>query len=506
MGADPTKRPRNHVRCLSMDHFMNQHAVRSLLGAMTIVTAASACAVELSLGAATVDITPDKPVALDGQFRVRISQGVDNPVQATAVAIEGREGDRGAEQVIFLSADLVWFTPTICGSLRERLKAVLPDFDANKLVLTATHTHTAPVVNEGWYKIPEQGVMPPGEYREFLLGRLEEVAVRAWKGRQPGGVSWGLGYAVAGHPRRSVYADGSAKMYGNTTVPEFRGLEGATDPGLETLFFWNARKELLAAGINVACPAQEVENRSTLNADFWHDVREYLRAHLSKDLAVLGWPAACGDLSPRRMIRKASEERMLKLRGLSPTQEIGRRIGREVVDLGALVRQDLRTEVPFAHRVEQLTLPVRKVTEEEVAKAQKDLEALKEKGEKGLRNGWLQATINRFRDQDAHPTFTINVHVLRIGDVAIATSPFELFGDYGVQIKGRSRAEQTFVLELTDGYEQYLPTARAIAGGGYSAVVQSNHGGPEAGQILVDRTVEMINALWPETPKATSPK
>jgi hypothetical protein len=473
----------------------------SILFALDLL-AGSAPAAELRIGAATVDLTPDTPVALDGQFHVRISKGVDNPVQATAVALEGREGDRGGEQAIFLSADLVNFTPLICKSLRERLKASLPDFDANKLVMTATHTHTAPVVNEGWYKIPEQGVMPTAEYREFLLGRLEEVVLRAWKARQPGGVSWGLGYAMVGHPRRSVYADGSAKMYGSTAIPEFRGLEGASDPGLETLFFWNARKELLAAGINVACPAQEVENRSTLNADFWHDVREHLRTHLAKDLAVLGWPAACGDLSPRRMVRKAAEDRMLKLRGLSHTQEIGRRIGREVADLCALVSQDLRTEVPFAHRVEQLTLPVRKVTEEEVSKAEKELEARKEKGEKGLRLGWLQATIQRFRDQGAHPTFTVNVHVLRIGDVAIVTSPFELFSDYGMQIKGRSRAEQTFVLELTDGSEQYLPTARAVAGGGYSAVVQSSRGGPEAGQMLVDRTVEMIHALWPDPPKA----
>ena len=33
----------------------------------------------------------------------------------------------------------------------------------------------------------------------------------------------------------------------------------------------------------------------------------------------------------------------------------------------------------------------------------------------------------------------VEVHVLRLGDVAMATNPFELFLDYGIQIKGAAR-------------------------------------------------------------------
>ena len=146
--------------------------------------------------------------------------------------------------------------------------------------------------------------------------------------------------------------------------------------------------------------------------------------------------------------------------------------------------------------MEDLALPVRKVTEKEVAEAQKEIEALKKRGDKSRRGAWFQKTIDRFHTQDKEPTFTVEVHVLRIGDIAIATNPFELFHDYGAQMKARSKAEQTFVIELTGGWGRYLPTARAVAGGGYSAVVQSNMVGPEGGQVLVNRTVEMINELW----------
>ena len=105
--------------------------------------------------------------------------------------------------------------------------------------------------------------------------------------------------------------------------------------------------------------------------------------------------------------------------------------------------------------------------------------------------------LDRYESQKTNPFYEMELHVLRLGDVAIATNPFELYTDYGIQMKARSKAQQTFVIQLacTSGY--YLPTAEAVRGGGYSAEVNSNLVGPEGGQVLVDRTVERINALWP---------
>jgi hypothetical protein len=64
-------------------------------------------------------------------------------------------------------------------------------------------------------------------------------------------------------------------------------------------------------------------------------------------------------------------------------------------------------------------------------------------------------------------------------------------------MKARSPALQTFVVQLV-GVDGYLPTARAVRGGGYSAIAESNTVGPEGGQVLVDRTVDLVKSLWPE--------
>ena len=216
--------------------------------------------------------------------------------------------------------------PAVLEQVRRRVKDRLPDFDVRKLVLNATHTHTAPVMKEGDYEIPKDGVMQPAEYAEFLSARVAEAAVKAWESRRPGRVGWGLGHAVVAQNRRSVYADGRAQMYGPTDRPDFRGIEGSEDQGVEVLFFWDREGKLLATAINVACPSQEVEGRSAVNADFWHEVRESLRARHGKDLLVLGWTGAAGDQSPHLMYRKRAEERMRTLRGLTRLEELSRRI------------------------------------------------------------------------------------------------------------------------------------------------------------------------------------
>ena len=85
---------------------------------------------------------------------------------------------------------------------------------------------------------------------------------------------------------------------------------------------------------------------------------------------------------------------------------------------------------------------------------------------------------------------------MRLGDIAITSNPFELFTDYGLQIKARSKAFQTFIVQLACDKGKYLPTEKAVKGGDYSAIVASGIVGPEGGQILVNQTVKMINNMW----------
>ena len=116
-----------------------------------------------------------------------------------------------------------------------------------------------------------------------------------------------------------------------------------------------------------------------------------------------------------------------------------------------------------------------------------------------LDGGWLrryQRVIDRYRQQGDDPRYSMALHVIRLGEIAIATNPFELYLDYGLRMKARSKAHQTFVVQLCDDRGIYLPTRKAVAHGHYGGMIYDNTVGPEGGDLLVERTVELINAMW----------
>ena len=291
----------------------SRRGVVLLVGLIGCVATAGAGA-ELRVGTAVTSITPDRPIALQGQMHTRIGATVDAPLEASAVALESREGDQSLEQAIMISCDICYLPVEVVAQVRQQFHQLVPDFDVQKIFISATHTHTGPVFTDDAYALPEEGVMRPTEYAKFFAARVAELAAKAWQGRQPGAVSWGLGHAVVGQNRRAVYADGTAAMYGATDQDTFRGIEGYEDHAIETLFFWDQDQKLVAAALNFACTAQEVEGKSTVDSDFVHPVRVALRQRHGEQLAVLAWIGAAGDQSPHLMFRKQAEERMRDLR------------------------------------------------------------------------------------------------------------------------------------------------------------------------------------------------
>ena len=471
---------------------------------------------ELHIGAATADITPTGPVAICGMFDLRIAKNIETPLAASVLVLESRADDRSLDTAVMVSCDLSLVSAQLQRMVREATQQRLPDLDTTKLFLTATHTHTAPVVVADTpfmslsYPVPETGVVQVDAYSQFLAERVAKAVEKAWKGRKPGSVTWGLAHAVVAQNRRGVFADGHHQMLGNTNRPGFRGIEGYEDHNVDILFFWHEAEKPVAMAVDVSCPAQQFVGKIVVNADYWHPARESLRQRYGADLCVLGLIGAAGDQCPDQrpfaMYCQNAEERMRTLRKLAPVEELTRRIVHAVTDAYEVVKDDRHANIPLIHKVETIRLPMRLVTEPEYHRAKAASEQAADRIAKDpkaaaqdyLKMKWYGAVARRFEIQKTNPkpTYEIEMHVLRIGDVAICTNPFELYTNYGVQIKARSPAIQTFVVQLTGDFGGYLPTKRAVPGGGYSAEVESTLVGPEGGQILVDRTVELLNSMW----------
>jgi hypothetical protein len=194
--------------------------------------------------------------------------------------------------------------------------------------------------------------------------------------------------------------------------------------------------------------------------------------------------------------------------------EQGRRIARAVDYVLEKARADIHSTVRFGHVVEELLLPAKRVTEAQAQQARSEIAALESadaalertRARSGTSDGepdtarilklrW-EGVLEAYETQADEPQFQMELHVVRLGDIALATNPFELFLDYGLRMKARSKAEQTFVTQLACGSGGYLATAKAVAGSGYGAMIVDGPVGPEGGEVLVDRTVALINQIW----------
>ena len=466
-------------------------------------------AATLKIGVARGDMTPPKSVPLWGQFNLRLSQGVETPLTVNVVALES-DGD----SAMFVCVELVAVSGDLFSAVQTKVAAKDTSINVDKLIVNATHTHTAPTPVLDSPKLPvSDTIMDYPEVIDFTAERIADTIVEAWQNRKPGKIAFGLDFGVIGWSRRIVYADGHAQMYGNTNQPDFRGIEAMEDHDIGSIFFLDANDKMLAVAVNVACPSQVVEGRSNINADFWHPVRETLSKRFGENLVVLGWCSAAGDIAPRPMYRKAAVERMNSLRELDEMPEIARKIDRAVADTWEAVRKTASTDIPLVHRSATLPLPMRKVTEDEYVQAKAECKkvaaALYANPDKApaevdwMAGGWHGGVIKRYeaQQQNADVRFPSSVHVVRLGETAIFTNQFELFTDFGIQMKARSPAVQTFVIQLTGAVNTiggYLPTERAVRGGSYSAIIQSTPVGPEGGQVLVDETLKIADELFPK--------
>jgi sugar phosphate isomerase/epimerase len=420
------------------------------------------------VGWAETDITPSKPVALIGQLHKRISQSVRDPLTATALALETRGEGAGTEQAVLVSCDVLFIQREMQQRLREIIRAKLPGLDPLKVFLNATHTHTGPGFDDGTFKglydvDNDVGVMKSSEYAVHFLDRVSQVITEAWQNRKPAGASWALSQAVVGFNRRAHFFDGSSVMYGNTSATNFANVEGYEDHAVRLLYFWGSETNLTGVVVNLSCTAQETENLNEVSADFWHDVREELRRRHGGNLYILPQCAPAGDQSPHLIYRKPAEQIMDQRRSLSRRKEIARRIANAVDDALPGARTCASWRLVFRHTVASADLPEHKPRSDPF-----------------------------YETDSVHP---IEFHVLRLGDVVLATNPFELYLDYATRIEARSRAVMTMLVQLCCANSGYLPTARAVKAGGYSAdkfIV-----GPEGGQVLVEETVRRINELWP---------
>src|SRR5258705_4330972 len=148
----------------------------------------------ISVGIARIDITPDYPVRLNGfGFRRAESEGVTQKIWAKALVF----ADEKEGPAILIATDNLCVPDEITKEVASRLKSKLK-LKPERLTITATHTHTAPMLKNVaptlfGTNIPPEHQANIDHYTREFVDNLEKVALAAAKSAAPAKLEWGIG-------------------------------------------------------------------------------------------------------------------------------------------------------------------------------------------------------------------------------------------------------------------------------------------------------------------------
>ena len=500
----------------------------------------------LKIGWAKREISTKDPVSIPGQMYIRVSEGIHDPLYVTALCVDGGEGQ---DKVIFLSCDIVTPYPGILQPIRDKLKERRPEIPEEGFILNVTHTHSSITLGQTPEKTPDGVEIFPGtKSREIFCELAAQAIIEAWDTRSEGGMGYGYGYAVVGHSRRVVYFEkeklaktaagernymtpaGYAVMYGRTNDPLFSHYEAGADHFMNLMFTFDASDKLTGIVVNVPCPSQLCEQFTMLSADYWTYVRELVAKEFGPDVFVLPQCAAAGDVSPRTLHYGKAQARRMELKhglgytvgsreksdkynkSISECKDIAERIMEGILDVYSWAKKDIQKDVVVRHRVTQMELERRKISDEEKAWCEENLELLKDMEPKAedmspeeyrvalsnynskvRRN---KGGIERCEDVKHNPNLTMQSHTVQIGDIAFATIRFETYIDFMHRLQARSPFIQTFVMQMagTEG-GNYLATKRGAEAKGYSASMFCNMVSADGGHQWVENQLEILNEM-----------
>ncbi len=127
---------------------------------------------ELSVGIASTDITPQRPCRMGGYNRSEPSDGVLDPIKLYALAAQV-----GDVPLILIVIDSIMVSEEFARAVQAGVTTRL-DVPAENITICAIHTHSAPA----FFKLAFENVPAEDELTSALLGRAVDTAAEAWRG------------------------------------------------------------------------------------------------------------------------------------------------------------------------------------------------------------------------------------------------------------------------------------------------------------------------------------
>lgn len=449
----------------------------------------------MRIGWGQAEITPrGGAISLYGQWDTRITRQVNDPLRAVAIAIATEEGD-----VVWVGCDLCYISQNMMRAAHDEIRRQRPDFPFAHLIVSATHIHTGPCLDNDRFVArldgvhDDAGALTTRECMEQVARGVARAALMALSSMRESIVEVGVAREQTGVCRRATYQDGSAQMYGDVHREDFCGMEGRDGGPMQFLYVYDAvRCDLTGVVANIPCPAQCDEHASYVTADYFGVVRSRLQEALGEAVCLLPLVRAAGDLSPHDMVDRVPG--IKRCEGRSGALHMGNRVARALLRERERPVSTLKSATRVRHASKDIPFPIWSATEEEYRESKAFLQAHSANNTPGMLYSTHYTRVKRYESGRTH--YVAPVHALRMGGVVLLSNPFELYIAYADRIRMRLAQAHVFDVQLACEPLAYLPTPQAVRGGHYSAVNFVCACGPQAGELLVDESVRLVEKLY----------
>lgn len=411
--------------------------VRVALAATLVSAAVSApvSAQELKVGAAKVDVTPK------GKDLPKAMLGVLDPLNARAIVI-----DDGKTRAALVTVDAGAIGTETWQKVSARAEREL-QIPASQLLLTATHTHSAP-----WVR---------GEdYEAQIFSAIRKAAAAV----QPARMAYGTGVSYINTNRNIIDRETNRWWEG----PNY---EGVSDKTVAVLRFETLAGAPIAIYYNYGVHAVLTGNLDMVSADLPGAASNYIEESLGNDAVAVYSNGAAGDQNPiyfqqtydLRAIRTADyAKRGEDISNAMPPGGTG--MDRKNPQVAKLMAQQKQMILSMGQMLGEEVLHVSRANLERPvtqARIQGEQATVMCPGRKRLDEG-RAGYAGTYEDADP---VGIRLSLLKLGDTAIGGVDAEVFTTIAQRFKRESPFKHTMMTTLTNGVAGtgYIPNDAAFA-------------------------------------------
>lgn len=416
----------------------------------------------LCAGVSVMDVTPPVGYLLYGHVaRNKPSQRVHDPLRLKVLTLSD-----GLQRATIVTSDLIGFSPESVLAIR-RMAAERLGLAGSRIFLTASHTHTGPCMSLTSSFIPSEQILPDfiSQAEKKVIGGIAE----AISAERPVTARWAEDRFNIGAINRRRPTPKGLKFEPNP--------DGPVDDHVGIIRLDDESGRLVALLVRYSCHPTVL---STTTYEISADYPGVAQAEIERSrpgATAFFVQGCCGDVRPA--LYKGTEF----LGGsFADTQRMGR-----LLAAGALRMAEQAQPValaPICSDVSAMTLPF----DPTLTPTPANLGALARKYAREnpdtARGGWVRKWTAHWRRAFKAGTrpargLEMDVHFLRLGDVAFLGLAAEVMAEYGHWLRERLGGK-LIVAGYTNGEIGYLPTREAIGQGGYEGAfhLYDNHPAP----------------------------